>query len=538
MLKKRFMSWESLLLHDLKRDWIKILIWVIGLGAFSAGFVPAFVEITKGQGLIGMYEVLQNPAMMSIVGPTPIDVATYYTIGAFYSHTMLLFSSLIAMIMSALHIVGRTRKEEDSGLLELVRSFEIGRQANSLAAIKEMVVINILLAIFTSGLLYSFDADTITMEGSLLFGISIGMAGIIGGALALVLSQIMSSSSSAIGSSLGIIGLLYIIRAGTDISNVDLSMINPLGWTYLTYPFTENNWIPLLYAAIFSIVLVIIAFALEGGRDMGAGYLPERQGRANAKKSLLSVSGLFIRINRGTIIAWLIGYSILGISYGAVYGDMEAFIKNSELAQLMFTQSGVSLEISFTSTIMMVMMGLVCIIPIVIINKLFAVEINSYITQLQATRVTRGRLYWTNIVLATVVGLTGIIVSAASLGATALYVMSDNTTMEMVDFLTSGFNSLPVVLFYVALAALVLGWVPRLGKLVYVYFTYSFFLSYFSGIIDLPDWVLKTAINSWIPMMPMEDFDLSIFITITAISLIMIIVGYLGYNNRDMVEGA
>src|SRR5690606_20196890 len=123
--------------------------------------------------------------------------------------------------------------------------------------------------------------------------------------IALVMAQIMPTSSAATGSSLGIIGLLYVIRAGTDISNVDFSMFNPMGWTYLTYPFTENNWGPMVLAAVFGIIVVIIAFALEGGRDMGAGYLPEREGRASAKKSLLSVPGLFTRLNKGVIMSWM-----------------------------------------------------------------------------------------------------------------------------------------------------------------------------------------------------------------------------------------
>src|SRR5699024_11952015 len=68
-----------------------------------------------------------------------------------------------------------------------------------------------------------------------------------------------------------------------------LPIFNPMGWTYLTYPFTENNWLPLIFALIFSIIVVTIAFALEGARDMGAGYLLAREGRERAKKSLLSV---------------------------------------------------------------------------------------------------------------------------------------------------------------------------------------------------------------------------------------------------------
>ena len=209
-----------------------------------------------------MFETLQNPAMISMVGPTPVETGADYTLGAMYAHEMLLFCGLFAMIMSILHVIGHTRKEEDLGLTELLRSFQIGRQANSLAAIAEIVFINGILALFIAVVMISFGADTISIFGSVLYGASIGMAGIIGAGIALIMAQIMPTSSAATGSSLGIVGLLYIVRAGTDVSNVDLSMMNPLGWTYLTFPFTDNNWFPLIFALIFSIIVVFIALSL------------------------------------------------------------------------------------------------------------------------------------------------------------------------------------------------------------------------------------------------------------------------------------
>src|SRR5690625_7902966 len=106
----------------------KIILWILVLCLFSTGFNPAFKEIAKGQGLLGMFETLQNPAMISMVGPTSVEVASDYTLGAMYAHEMLLFCGLFAMIISILHVIGHTRKEEDLGLTELVRSFqEIGR---------------------------------------------------------------------------------------------------------------------------------------------------------------------------------------------------------------------------------------------------------------------------------------------------------------------------------------------------------------------------------------------------------------------------
>jgi Putative exporter of polyketide antibiotics len=537
-MQEKFARSRVLFVQYLKRDWKKIIVWVLGLGLFSAAFVPAFEEIGMGQGLQGMYETLQNPAMISMVGPTPIENAADYTLGAMYAHEMLLFCGLFAMILSALHVVSHTRKEEDLGLTELVRSFQVGRQANSLAVMAEAVMINLLLALVIGGMMSSYGVDTISVEGSFLFGASIGMAGIMGAAIALAMAQIMPTSAGATGSSLGIIGLLYIVRAGTDVSNVDFSMINPMGWTYLTYPFTENNGVPLIWAVVFSAIVVTVAFALEGGRDMGAGYLPEREGRESATKSLLSVPGLFAKLNKGVMISWMIAFVIMGAAYGSIYGDMQTFLESNEIMSQMFAISGVSIEEAFTGTIMMVMIGLVSILPIAIVNKLFSEETRLHLSQLYATKVTRAQLYWTSVVMAVVAGIVGILLAASGLGGTAVSALGDGSPLNMGDFIAAGYNFLPSVLFFTALGALALGWAPRLGKAVYVYLGYSFVLNYFGGILDLPEWFSKTAIQSWIPRMPVDPFDAATFMTMTAISIALMVIGYIGYRKRDMVEGA
>lgn len=537
-MKEKFARWNILFLLHLKRDWKKILVWLMGLGLFSAGFVPAFKEIAKGQGLLGMYETLQNPAMIAMVGPTPVDQSSEYTIGAMYAHEMLLFCSLFAMIITILHVVGHTRKEEDLGLTELVRSFQIGRQANSLATMVEVTIINVLLALIIGGVMISFGADTMPVGGAVLFGASIGIAGMIGASIALVMAQIMPTSAGATGSTLGVLGLFYIIRAWTDVSNVSISMFNPLGWTYLTYPFTENNWFPLFIAVVFILILVIIAFYLEGARDMGDGFLPQRKGRGTANKSLLSVHGLFIKINMGVIIAWLIAFAIMGAAYGSIYGDMQTFMESNEMMKQMFTQSGFSIEESATATLMMIMIVLVAILPITLVHKLYVEESRLHLSQLYATKVTRARFYWTNIILAFLASIMGILLASGSLGYTAVTVMGDKSTMDIMDFMAAGFNFLPAILFFIGLAALSLGWAPKLGKVVYIYLAYSFLLNYFEGILDLPEWFSKTAIQSWIPQLPLEDFDLTIFMILTVISIAMMVVGYFGYHRRDMQEGA
>lgn len=261
-----------------------------------------------------------------------------------------------------------------------------------------------------------------------------------------------------------------------------------MGWTYLTYPFTENNWILLIFAVIFSVVAAIIAFSLEGKRDMDRGYLPERQGRGNAKQSLLSVPSLFIKINKGIIIAWLIAFIIMGAAYGSIYGDMATFIESNELIQQMFTASDISIEESFTSTIMLVM---------IFFSRHFAYQYCKQALCRRKPPTFKSTFHYKSISWTILLDdcniscffceILGILFAAGSLGSTAIYSM-DNHSMDLMDFLTSGYNFLPSVLFYTGLASLALGWVPRLGKFVYIYLGYSFVLSYFNNILDLPEW--------------------------------------------------
>lgn len=533
----KFTCWNILLFQYLKRDWKKIFFWILGVSVFSVGFLPAFEEMAEGQAMAGLYETLQNPAMTSMIGPTPVE-ASDYTLGAMYTHQMLIFCVLLSMILSALHVIGHTRKEEDLGLVELLRSFRIGRQANSFAVLLEMVIVNILLALVIGLGMSSFGTSDLSTNGSFLFGASIGFAGILGSIIALAAAQIMPTSAGATGLTLGAIGSLYIARAGTDVSNINLSMLNPLGWTYLTYPFTTNDWLPLLYLSVFSIFLLLIAFILENARDLGAGYLPERQGRETAKESLLSVQGLFLRINRGITISWLVTFMIMGAAYGSIYGDMQSFINGNETIQEMFSFTGVSIEESFTGMIMMIMMVLVAVLPIAIVNKLFNEETRLHLSQLFATKVSRNQLYWTSVGLAIVSGVLGTVAVAGSLSLTAISVMGENPNIRVIDFFIAGFNYFPAVLFFIGLASVVIGWRPRFGKMVYVYLAYSFSINYFGGMIDLPEWLNNSAVQSWIPQMPIEEFNLTVFVLLTLLSVTLMVFGIIGYSRRDMYEGS
>ena len=125
-----------------------------------------------------------------------------------------------------------------------------------------------------------------------------------------------------------------------------------------------------------------------------------------------------------------------------------SFIESNEIMKQMFTHAGISIEESFTGTIMLVMIVLISIVPILIVNKLFAEERRMRLSQLFSTKVTRSQLYWHCMGIAIFTSVVGISSSASTLGGTAISVMETPTTMEFNDFLAAGFNYFPSVFIY------------------------------------------------------------------------------------------
>ncbi|KAE13711.1 hypothetical protein [Staphylococcus aureus] len=226
---------------------------------------------------------------------------------------------------------------------------------------------------------------------------------------------------------------------------------------------------------------------------------------------------------------------VMGMAYGSIYGDMQTFLESNEMMKQMFSNSNVSIEASFTSTIMIVLVSLVGILPIAIVNKLFSEENKLRLSQIYSTKVTRSRVYWNTIVLAFYSSILGVLVATLSLGLTGINAMEGHGELEIINFLAAGYNFLPAILFFISLAALALGWAPKLGKLAYAYLGYNFAINYFGNTLDLPEWFSKTAILNWLPQMPKDNFDIIIFINLTIISIIFIVLGYIGYRKRDLI---
>ena len=157
----------------------------------------------------------------------------------------------------------------------------------------------------------SLGIDSFDLESSLLYGSILGATGLIFAAFTALFAQLFQTSRGATGFSFAILIGSYLVRAIGDVSNEILSLISPLGWLVRTEVFVADKWWPIVVTVLVSIVLILLAFYLNGIRDLDSGFIPERKGKDKASAFLQTPFGLAFRLQRTNIISWAIALFLL-----------------------------------------------------------------------------------------------------------------------------------------------------------------------------------------------------------------------------------
>ena len=172
-------------------------------------------------------------------------------------------------------------------------------------------------------------------------------AGLLFAAVAMLFSQLCSTSRGAMGGSFLTLGVLYMLAAVGNVQGGALSFISPLGIVFKSLPFAGNLVYPVFIILAETLAIAAIAVWLNAVRDLGAGLLPQRKGRAHAKVSLSSPFGFALRLTKNMAAAWIVIMFVLGLMYGSIFGDFESFISKSEMIQKIIAAGNDNMLMSF-----------------------------------------------------------------------------------------------------------------------------------------------------------------------------------------------
>jgi ABC-2 type transport system permease protein len=522
----------TLLKFMMRRDRIQIPIWILGLTLTILATLVSFDEMypTK-EGRQGIAVTMANPASIALTGPKLY--LEDYTFGAMMSHQMLGMAGIVVALMSVFLVIRHTRKEEETGRAELIRASVIGRHAIVTAAFIWAIGVNLILALIVALGLGVFGVESVTMEGSFLFGAGLASIGLSFSALALVFAQLMEHARAASGLGAGAVAVAFSMRAIGDLGEGFLSWLSPIGWAQQTSAYVDNLWWPLLLSLGFTIILAAIAFPLSAKRDVGAGLIRPRRGRAEASSLLNGPLGLAFRLQRMNLLIWGFAMLLFGMSYGAFIGEAEEMFGSIGDGMLPEMDGGVLAD-SFAAMFMTVAAMIGTIPALQSILKLRSEENAGRIDPLLSNAVSRTRLLGSYLIVALLSSVFLTLMAGVGMGITGSRSMEDSSYLGTLT--VAGLSFTPAIWVTIGLAVAIYGYFPRKTSFSWAMIGFAFFVVYLGGVLQLPEWVMNLSPFTHVPRIPAEEFEWLPLLSLSATATVLIMAGWYGYRRRDITN--
>lgn len=534
MFAKYFKGTKNLTAFIFRQQRFKIIIWLISLIGITLLTAASYQNIYNDEVSMQAASVtMDNPAMVAMLGPGYETEDYFYTIGTMFANEMLLFTAIAVAIMSILLVGRTTRADEEDGRIEMIRALAVGRLSYASAAMIVIVSTNILLVILIGVGLTSLGIKGINLESSFLYGSILGVTGLLFAAITAVFAQLTETSRGTTMFSFIVLIVAYLVRAIGDVSSDWLSWLTPLGWTVRTGVFVENQWWPVIISLIISIIIGIVAFYLQSIRDLGSGFIAARKGKAHASSFLQSPFGLTVRLQRTNIIAWAIGLLALSSSFGAVLDDLEAYYGDIEFIQAFIeAEAGYTMTEQFIS-LLITILTLISVIPAVtVILKLKGEETKNLTENYYSRAVSRSHVLGSYYILAVIASV--LMQSMIALGLWSVSeVMMDEPLLFSTTFATA-YVYMPAILVVIGLVVVLLGIVPKFTGFIWIYVVYCFVVVYLGDLLEFPKWMNSLSVFEYIPKIPVDNVSFIEMIVITMIAIIITVIGFIGYNKRDI----
>lgn len=525
----------------IKRDWFKLVFWILGMLAFAASGAGKMEVASNPATASTLYTMfVKNPAMVGLFGPTPINNPTNYSLGPIFGQTMTLITGLTFAIISIIYVVNRSRKEEDDGITELFRSYSIGKLANTTALVMELLLLNLIMAVL---LALSIEVQNVAglnhLESNFLFAFTTSAQGFLWGMFALLFGQIFSEASTTKGMTFGLLGLLYIVRMLTDVTNLSIGWFNPLSWSYLAFPYVKGheNWLAVFLTFLLAFLILGISYILELKRDVGVGYLPERKARLHGKKGHFGFPGLVLNLEKKMIIGWLLASFVLGLVYGSMFGQMDQFISSNKTVKELFVgneTAASAIRGNFMVTLFSILSILIAAFGVILLTKMVGEERKNRLEALYALPLSRLKVYSTYLLIAI---LSVILAQFLALFGIFIEQLGNKNALSFLEIMKSGMIWLVAVIFVLAILSLLLGLVPRLAELIWVYLAFLLFMTYLGKLLSLPKWLENLSIYNYIPKLPVEKMNLPTVLFILILSVFLVLLGFGAYRRRDLITG-
>lgn len=512
----------------LRRNWLRLLIWVLVLAVMIPIVYSSQQEAFPTQADRDAYAGIANtPAVAAMTGLA-------YAAGSLGGILVIkIWMTLaVALAFASIFLITRNgRADEEAGRTELLRASALGRHAYSLANYTVVGGLSVVTGLLITLLAL---AEKLPAAGSWVLGGSIAGVGMAFVGIAALCGQLSTTSRGANSLGVAVLALLYLIRAIADVNAhglavTALSWFSPIGWGQNMRPFAQDTWWPFLALLALAVAGCGCALRIETRRDVGQGLLPERHGPSRATAFLATPLGLVLRLQRATLVNWLLGAVVAGIFFGGVAKDMSALLDPSSSFAKAFVGDSQSMLNGILGVFVLFNGMLAAAFAVQSLSGARAEEAGGRLESQLAGSLGRTRWLASHMLVAAagsammlLLGgwLTGVASNGAATGS-ALAVAS--------------LAYWPAVLLMMGVLLFLHGFLPRLSvSLSWGIYGVSVVVAMFGGLFSLSESTIKSTPFGAVPRMPAENFAALPLLVLTALALILGAWGIWRFQTRDI----
>ncbi|WP_439657813.1 ABC transporter permease [Lentzea sp. HUAS TT2] len=516
----------------LRRDRVLLPAWI-------AVFV--LMAVTSAAATKGLFPTVESVVQAaSVMNGTPALVAVYgriydpSSLGALAMLKAPGSGAVIVGILSIVLVVRHTRAEEDAGRLELVGSGVVGRWAPLTAALTVVVGADAVLGLLTA---VAVAAAGLPVAGSVTFGLAWTSVGIAFACIAAVAAQLVRTARAAIGLSVAVAGVVFLLRAAGDTADVAgprwLSWLSPFGWGQQFRPYAGDRWWVLAITLGFGVVVTAVACLLVSRRDHGAGVFPERLGPATAAPSLRGPLSLAWRLHRGALLGWTAGFVTYGLMVGSVAGSIGDMVGSAE-AQEMFLKLG-GRDV-LTDAVFAAMFGMLAVVAsaygVQTSLRLHAEESAGRADPVLATTVTRARWAMGHVWVA--LGGTALLLVSAGVAAGVVHAAQTGDAGQVGRVLVGALVQVPAAWVLTGVVVAVFGTAPRLAVAGWAVLVAFLLLGELGPLLELDQWLRDLSPFAHVPRMPGGTVTAAPLVWLVVVAAALTAAGLTALRRRDV----
>jgi ABC-2 type transport system permease protein len=519
----------------LRLDRVWLTVWVLVISLSPLATAAQYKELYPTTASIeAVRSVFSNVSLIALNGPL-----YRVSVGGMTAWKILVTLVILVGLMSILTVVRHSRAEEENGRLELLGSTVVGRYAPLTAALLTAWLANAAIVVLTAVLLLTTGLGT---AGAFALGLAVGLAGVVFSAVAAVTAQLAASARGAVGLAVAVLGAAYLLRAAGDTGGAAqphwLTWVSPIGWALELRAYAGERWWVLAPAAGLTLVLLAVAYDVVAHRDLGAGVLAQRPGRARASAGLRGPFALAWRLQRGNLLGWAVGLAAAGAVMGSAANSLTGQLtSNRQLTEVLARLGG---EKGVTDQFLAAVYGIIGLTAaaytVQTVNRLREEESTGRVEPLLVTGVSRFRWAASHLTIA-LLGTAALLVVAGVAGGLVHGAATGDVGGETWRLVGAALVQVPAAWVFAGLGIALFGLAPKLTGLNWAALVGCVVLLELGALLNLDRAVVDASPFAHVPKLPGSQLMALPLVSLLAIALVLGGIGLLSWRRRDVAPG-